>query len=209
MLGPVSLNRRVEGTCIILAGGQSRRMGENKAFVQVGNVPMFDRVFSTCRKIFSEIIIVTNHPDRFRHYEAIIVTDIVEKAGPLGGLYTGLIYARYEHAFCIACDMPLLNETLVRYLVNLCPGHDAVVPRIHGLFEPLHAVYSKKCVLLVARCLGRGVRQISFVLNDIEVLCCDDDELRAIDPGLISFTNVNTKDDLRKVNKKWPAASFS
>jgi molybdopterin-guanine dinucleotide biosynthesis protein A len=105
-------------TGIILAGGKSTRMGEDKAFIEVGEVPLFERAYRVLREIFSEIIIVANDARPFENYEARLQKDIISDKGALGGLYTGLFHSQSHHAFCAACDMPLLNPRLIKYMAE-------------------------------------------------------------------------------------------
>ena len=96
-------------TGVILSGGKNTRMGENKAFLKVGEERLIDRTVRLFRRVFREVIIVTTSPLDYLDQEATIVTDILPEKGALGGLYTGLFYATDEYAFLAACDMPFLN----------------------------------------------------------------------------------------------------
>jgi molybdenum cofactor guanylyltransferase len=178
-------------TCAILAGGESRRMGKDKAFIQVEGICLFDYVYDTCKKLFSEIIIVTNQPQQFYDYQARIVIDELRGSGSLGGLYSGLMRARNYHTFCVACDMPFLKPELVSYLVERRLNYDIIMPITKEGLEPLHALYSKRCIEPIKKLLERGEFKISKLLSK--------EELKKIDPALASFTNVNTKKNLLEI----------
>src|SRR4030043_1883249 len=97
-------------TGIILSGGRSTRMGENKAFLRVGGECLIDRTVRLFRAVFREVIIVTASPLDYLDQETVIVTDILPERGALGGIYTGLFYATEEHAFVTACDIAILHR---------------------------------------------------------------------------------------------------
>ncbi|OGP52531.1 MAG: hypothetical protein A2Y65_02220 [Deltaproteobacteria bacterium RBG_13_52_11] len=188
-------------TCTILAGGGSRRMGQNKAFIQVGGVRLFDYVYGKCQELFPEIIIVTNQPQQFSEYQAHIVLDEIPGTGSLGGLYTGLIKASNYHTFCVACDMPFLQTELITHLTEKRFHYDVVIPLTGEGLEPLHALYSKRCIEPIKKLLERGELKITKLLPEVQVGYCKEEEMKKIDPFLTSFTNVNTKKDLLMIQR--------
>ncbi len=189
-------------TCAILAGGESRRMGQNKAFIQVEGIWLFDYVYGTCKELFSEIIIVTNQPQQFEDYQAHIVIDAIPGSGSLGGLYTALMQASNYHTFCVACDMPFLKPELISHLIEKRLNYDIVIPRAKEGPEPLHAIYSKRCIQPIIKMLDKGELKITKLLSsEVRVCYCEEEELKKIDPLLASFTNVNTRKDLLEIQK--------
>lgn len=188
-------------SCAILAGGESRRMGQDKAFIQIGGISLFDHVYGKCRELFSELIVVTNQPQQFCKYQAHTVIDALRGAGSLGGLYTGLMRASNYHTFCVACDMPFLKPELVSYLIEKRLNYDIVIPITKEGVEPLHALYSKRCISPIKKLLERGEFKITRLLSEVRVWYCEEEELKKIDPSLASFTNVNTKKDLLKIQR--------
>jgi molybdopterin-guanine dinucleotide biosynthesis protein A len=188
-------------SCIILAGGASRRMGQDKALMQVEGIRLFDYVYGTCRGLFSEIIIVTNQPHQFIEYRTPVVVDEIPGAGSLGGLYTGLKRADNEYSFCAACDMPFLNPELISYLIEQKDKSDVVIPKTGKGLEPLHAVYSKRCIEPMKKCIERGDLKIPNFFPEVRVTYCGEEEIKKVDPTLISFMNVNTKEDLFRIQR--------
>jgi molybdopterin-guanine dinucleotide biosynthesis protein A len=189
-------------TCAILAGGESRRMGQNKAFIQIEGIWLFDYVFDTCKELFSEIIIVTNQPQQFEDYHAHIVVDAIPGSGSLGGLYTALMQASNYHTFCVACDMPFLKPELISHLIKKRLNYDIVIPRTDEGPEPLHAIYAKRCIQPIIKLLDKGELKIKKLLSSgVRVCCCEEEELKRIDPSLTSFTNVNTRKDLLEIQR--------
>lgn len=192
---------RSDVTCLILAGGTSSRMGRDKAFIQVEGIRLLDYVYGTCQELFSEIIIVTNQPHQFIEYRIPVVTDEIPGSGSLGGLYTGLKRASNDYSFCVGCDMPFLKPELIAYLIGKRLQSDVVIPRTRAGFEPLHAIYSKRCITPIKMLLERGEFQILKLLSEVQVAYCEEEEIRRIDPALISFMNVNTQQDLFQIQK--------
>ena len=188
-------------TGIILAGGKSRRMGENKAFIDTGGVPLFERVYRIFREIFPEIIIVANDANLFERYEARLQKDIVLNKGPLGGLYTGLFCSPSYHAFCTACDMPLLNPRLIKYMVEERDEYDVIVPKTRDGLHPLHAIYSKKCLSPMRQLLDCDDLRIVNFFHRVRVRYIDEPEIRKVDPHMRSLINVNTEEEMEAVRE--------
>jgi len=186
-------------TGIILAGGKSRRMGENKAFIDLGGVPLFERVYRIFKEIFTEIIVVANDTGFFEGYEARLQKDILLNKGPLGGLYTGLSYSSNYHAFCTACDMPLLNPRLIKYMVEERGEYDVIVPKTPDGLHPLHAIYSKKCLPPMRQLLDRDDLKIVNFFHRVRVRYIDETEIRKVDPHMRSLINVNTEEEIEAV----------
>ncbi len=98
-----------------------------------------------------------------------VVSDIFPASGSLGGIYTGLLASDSFYNLVVAADMPFLSVPLLRYMIEISPGYDFVLPRIDGLFEPLHAVYSKNCAAPIGAILGQGKRVIVELFNYVKV----------------------------------------
>ena len=188
-------------TGVILAGGQSRRMGRSKLFIDIGGIPMFERVYRVCEKIFTEIIIVANDSEPFRHYDVRVVPDIIPGKGPLGGIYTGLVHASQDHCFCVAADMPCLNIRLIRHMIERSAEGDVIIPETSDGRHPLHAIYAKGCRKPIETLLSRGDLKIVDFFGEVTVIYVPEGEIRQYDPLLRSLINVNTEDDLDNVRE--------
>ncbi|MFB0506672.1 MAG: molybdenum cofactor guanylyltransferase [Thermodesulfobacteriota bacterium] len=186
-------------TGIILAGGKSQRMGKNKAFMDSGGIPLFERVYRIFREIFSEIIIVANDVLPFERYEAILRRDIILGKGALGGLYTGLFHSSNYHAFCSACDMPFLNPRVIKYMGKERDEYDVIVPKTHDGLHPLHAIYSKKCLNPMSQSLDRNDLKIVNFFQQVRVRYIEEIEIREFDPDMRSVINVNTAEEMEAV----------
>jgi molybdopterin-guanine dinucleotide biosynthesis protein A len=186
-------------TGIILAGGKSQRMGRNKAFIDSGGIPLFERVYRIFREIFSEIIIVANDVLPFKNHEAILLRDIILGKGALGGLYTGLFHSSNYHAFCAACDMPFLNPGVIKYMREERDEYDVIVPKTHDGLHPLHAIYSKKCLNPIGQSLNRNDLKIVNFFHHVRVRYIEEMEIREFDPHMRSVINVNTEEEMEAV----------
>ena len=184
-------------TGVVLLGGRSRRFGSNKSFALVDGTPLIERVTGTMASIFQRVLLITNTPELYGHLRFPMFEDEVKGLGPIGGLYTALLKIRTESAFVTACDMPYLNERLIRHLVEIGPGFDITAPAPAGYIEPLHALYSSRCLPALRRCIDAGERMIVRFYPDAKVRFVPDEELRRFDPELRSLYNINRPQDLR------------
>lgn len=184
-------------TAVILAGGKSLRMGQDKAFLRIGGLTIIEFQLQGLRPLFDEITLSTNSPERFRHLDIPAFPDIIPDRGPLGGIYTALLKARHPHIFAIACDMPFINPELIRHLIERCEDYDVTVPETEQGLEPLHAVYSKNCIPAIRRQLkgkgGKG-RVIEF-FPEVKVRVIPQEDIARIEGGLKAFLNFNTPEE--------------
>jgi len=188
-------------TGIILSGGKSIRMGENKAFIQVEGVPIIKRIYDLFNELFQEVIIVTNQKDLFSNFDSKIYSDLIPGKGALGGLYTGIFFSSFHYSFCVACDMPFIKKSLVQYLIEGIDGEDVIVPRTKDGLQPLHAIYSKNCVDPIRKIMEEGKSSIIDFYYQVNVKIVDEKDFLCFDPGGESFINVNTPDELRSIRR--------
>ena len=188
-------------TAVILAGGNSIRMGENKAFLQIQGVPIITRICTLLRHLFEEIIIVTNQKDLFKDFDSKIYTDLIPNKGALGGLYTGIFFSTFQYSLCVACDMPFLNRNLVQFLIKNINGEDAIVPRTADGLQPLHAIYSKSCLGPMKDAIARGKHRITDFYDLVKVKIVEESDFLHLDPRRESFINVNTPEDLLLIRR--------
>ncbi len=174
-------------------------MGRDKAFIEIEGIPIIQRVYSLFKKLFPEIIIVTNEKSGYEGFEAKIVTDLIANRGALGGLYTGLFFSSYPSSFCVACDMPFLNESLIRFLIEQIDGYEAIVPKTEDGLQPLHAIYSKTCLTPIEMLLAQGKFKITDFYPFIKIKIVEESEFIHLDNTKVSFLNINTPEDLEVV----------
>jgi molybdopterin-guanine dinucleotide biosynthesis protein A len=185
-------------TGIILAGGESRRMGTEKAFLDFAGRPLVERVLSVFLSLFEETIIVTKRPERFAGFRARVVKDAVDMSGPLTGIYTGILHARTDHCFVAACDMPYLNDHLIAFMAEAAGNFDAVVPIVRNLPEPLHAIYHRRTLPVMQEIIMSDDRRVSRVFERIRVRWLSAREITQYDPKMRSFINVNTPGEYKE-----------
>ena len=188
---------------IILSGGLNTRFdGVNKALAPVGGKRIIDWLLEVFSGIFDETILVTNHPEQFLQYDVTIVTDVFEQRSSLTGIHTGLFYARNPYAFFSACDTPFLKKELIEVLIeNIEPNIDIIMPQTTAGFEPLCAVYSKRCLKSAEDHLKANKLKIQWALRSHRTKNIAEDDLRQVDPELMSFFNINTPQDLETAEK--------
>lgn len=189
-------------TGVILAGGQSARMGENKAFVSFAGKPIIEILIGRLSDIFKDVIIVANKPDPYLKYGLEVIRDAVKPCGPLGGIYTALTFSRTRLNFIVACDMPFFNKEIARFMVNEAHLYDVVIPRHAGKLEPLCAVYSENCIRLIEKGITAGNVKVTSFINEVKTRIVDESEIAQFDLDGNAFTNVNTKDDCRLLQEE-------
>ena len=184
----------------ILAGGQSLRMGrKNKALLEIGGRSLLAEIIFRLRPLFGEIMIIGAGAEGYAPFGLPVHGDLRPGSGSLGGILTALSRSSEPLTFCVACDMPFLSPALVsRLLARAGEGWDAVIPRLREGLEPLCAVYAVSLVPRIEEVLDGGERRIRRILDDSRTLYIEEDELRGFDPGLLSFVNVNTPEDLER-----------
>ena len=191
-------------TSIVLAGGRSLRLGQNKVMMTMAGQSLMQRVIARLAPLSSEVIVALSQRGQnpaLPFPEVKMVFDLYPGKGALGGIYTGLISSASFHNFVVACDMPFLNVELLRYMSQLSPGFDLVVPSVGRNVEPLHAIYAKSCLEPIAELLRQGDFKISDLFNSVKVRYVEQDEIDKFDPEHLSFFNVNTKADLEKAKE--------
>ena len=189
-------------TAIILAGGNSIRMGKNKAFVPIDGVPIITRIHTLLTELFDEVIIITNQNHLFKNLDSRIYADLLPDKGALGGLYTGVFFSSFDYSFCVACDMPFIKRSLVQFLIRNTDNADAVVPRTSDGLQPLHAIYSKRCLDAMRRVIDQGKYKIIDFYNLVKVKILEESDFLYLDPLKESFMNVNTPEELRFAKAK-------
>jgi len=210
----------VDLTAVVLAGGQSRRMGTDKALLSLGGRTLIETVIATVSALSSEVIVVSNALESLRHLGVRLVSDVYPGKGSLGGIYTGLRQARTPYSLVVACDMPFLNLPLLRYMASLVSQADVIIPRasdpsrpqahrrdpittqditakeLH--LHPLHAIYAQTCQRPIERLLAAGELRIIDFFPEVRVRYVEEAEVDRFDAAHLSLFNVNTPADLAR-----------
>ena len=182
----------------ILAGGKSRRMGTDKGLVKLDGVALIERIARQVTSIAPEIFVVTNRIDEYKQFGYPVVADAFPGIGPLGGLYTALEHDQHDYTLILSCDMPFVNLDLLLYMKDIIGRYDAVVPRLSSDAhpEPLRAIYHKRCMAHMLESIESGMRKAISFYRNIDVRHVERNEIEMVDPGLTSFFNANTQEDL-------------
>ncbi|MFN3974931.1 MAG: molybdenum cofactor guanylyltransferase [Dehalococcoidia bacterium] len=183
----------------MLAGGESRRLGQDKALVAIGGVPLLHRVLEALAPAVQECLVVVRRGRSYPLPPGVrLVEDSPPYVGPLAGLVSGLAASSFPYAFCASCDLPFLDTALVHHLLALAHkgGWDAVVPRVEGHLQPAHAAYRRQCVTVGMRLLGAGRTSLYALVGAVRAHIVEGEALVAQGYSLRSFTNVNTPEDL-------------
>jgi molybdopterin-guanine dinucleotide biosynthesis protein A len=182
-------------TGVILAGGQSSRMGSNKALLPYRGSRFIVAIYRQLAALCDDMLVVTNSPEQYSFLNCRMVGDIHPGMGALAGLHSGLAGSRTPHIFAVACDMPYLNDTLIRALIAQRHRGDVIIPESENGLEPLHAVYSKSCLTAMEAALLTGRKRLISFFPEVQVKRFSCREVRTMDPDLDSFCNINTPAD--------------
>lgn len=182
-------------TALLLCGGRSKRMGRPKAFLPFEGTTMISHILGNITGLFREILLVSNEPEDFEDLGVDVVKDILPYRGPMGGILSGLLVSRYKHAFVIACDMPLVEESLILSLAKMRHDSDVVVVSHDKGVEPLLGVYSKNCIKPLEESLFSGTLSIKELLGD---LACSTHRVPE-GSDFPTYFNVNTPKDYSRL----------
>lgn len=189
----------------ILAGGLSRRMGVNKALLRLrADGPTLIETVVAClidAGLGDGLLIVANAQEEYAFLGLPVVRDDIPNVGPLGGVLTALSHSQYARVVVVACDMPMLNPTLLWHIASLPDDSDVIMPRWvdrQGAvrLETLHALYSRRCIEPIRARIKAGNLQANELVQDVTTRYIEEAELRRFDPNLSSFRNLNALEDI-------------
>lgn len=195
-------------TIVIQAGGQSSRMGEDKALKPFLGKPLIQRVMERLNPIADELIVTTNRPDEYRFLNTRLVSDLIPERGALGGLYTAIFSANNPYVGVVACDMPFVSpiffETATKWMVE--DEADVVIPsgkskesQKSGGYEPLHALYRKEtCLPAIEDAIQKDLWKVIAWFGKVKVRAVLDEEMKRIDPSNLYSWNVNTPEEFEQ-----------
>lgn len=185
-------------TALILAGGDSRRMGQDKATLVLDGKTLLEGVVATMQTVFPKVIVSV------RQLRAGLdvpqVCDEQPASGPLAGLSAGLAQADTPWVFAVACDMPFVTQSVVSRLATFRAGQQAVVPLVGGYPQPLAAFYATTCLDAMRASLADGDNSLRGMLQKLDVRYVSEAELRDIDPQLRSFFDLDTPQDVAQAS---------
>ncbi len=189
----------MEASLLVLAGGRSRRMGRPKPWIEVGNTVLLRYVVERLAPAFSEVMVSFGEPEQMEQLVPYrVVFDRKPNAGPLAGLEAGLLAARNEVMFAVACDMPYVTQQVAELAVAAARNCDAAIPRHDGLFEPVCGAYRRTALPAIVGALDAG----NLVAHDI-VEHLDVTWLEGLD--VAQFESLNTPADLERFHAAFSA----
>lgn len=194
-------NQRYPGTAIILAGGNSTRLGFDKQFLMYNGEYLIDYLLKLLEPIFQETVIVSNTPEIHQGRACRVVSDILSEAGPLAGLHAGLTAASFELCYLTACDMPGIRESYIRYMLECQRAHggtEAVVTRVRDMLEPMNAIYARGLATRIEPLLKAGNRKMTALLETARTYYVPEDIAVRYSPDWLMFDNINTVEDLER-----------
>ena len=188
---------------VIQAGGNSTRMGEDKALVKFMNTTLIEYILSQIQGIGEETIIISKKPESYNYLGYKVFSEILNGVGALGGIYTAIHYASQPKCLLLACDMPFISIPLLNYMLSVDQNADIIIPRLKNksFSEPFRALYSKNCLPSIKEAIERGNKRVISFFEQVNTKYVEYDEIIRIDPKLRSFTNINTPEDLLEAEK--------
>jgi molybdenum cofactor guanylyltransferase len=142
-------------TGIILSGGKSSRMGENKSLLKIGGKTTIERIVELMSSLFPKVILSTNTPKEYKFLGIEMVQDINKDAGPLAGIHAGLKRSDTRKNFIISCDMLMMNEETIRFLIEFNTDKLITIAKADGFYQQLAGVYHKECLRNIQDILER------------------------------------------------------
>lgn len=191
-------------SAVVLAGGEARRAnGQEKYFFTYEGKTFIERLVDSLSGVVDEIIIVARSPEQCTRFLTIknvtCISDIRQGLGPIGGLHAGSLAAGGDLIFVSACDMPCIDSGVVSYLFREIGSYDAAIPRWNErMVEPLHAVYRRTSLLAYLE--SHTSLSLRAMIQSLNARYIPVDDLKAFDPGLRTFTNINKLEELEHIN---------
>jgi molybdenum cofactor guanylyltransferase len=202
----------LNASAIVLAGGLSQRLGQDKRRLRLWGAeqpPLLAHTVHIVGQLCADVVVVLNDPEDWANLPARLVPDAYPDGGSLGGIYSGLLATKRDDALAVACDMPFLSRELLAAMLARPRDYDVLVPRSPQPgkarntlnVEPLHAIYSKNCLGPMRATLETGRRQIAVFFPEVRVAYVEPDEITRYDPHGRSLLNVNTPEQMAEAQQ--------
>lgn len=180
-----------------MAGGQNRRMQQNKAFLKLDGKNFIEKVIEKIMPPCLDLVISSNTAEEYEFLGFKVVPDLIPQRGPLSGVHAGLQASDFAYNFVVPCDMPFLNRELVEFLIEESQGFDVTVPRFGSYPQPLHGVYHKNCIPLIETYLNGGGTKVTGFYPQVKVKFIEEEQLAAFGEITKIFYNVNTPEEFQ------------
>jgi len=187
-------------TGIILAGGKSSRMGEDKGFVLLNGKPMVQYIIEALKNVVDSIIIISNN-EAYNQFGYPVFSDIIKEKGPVGGIYTGLYYSKTDKNFCISCDVPLISSDFIKWMFKKNNTSNITLPLYRGKVHQMIGVYPRNVLAKFKESTEKGYLKLSQVNKDLGCKIIDIEKDYANFDEMI-FSNINTHKELKNITNE-------
>jgi len=177
-------------TAIILAGGKSSRMGEDKGLMIFNEKPMIQHIIDVAKPLVDETIIISNNT-AYEQFNCPVFEDLIKDKGPLAGIYTGLMHSKTAKNLILSCDVPFVNEPLLKTLIANCKDVDVVIPKKDNRTHQLIGVYDKSCASSFKTAINNNELKIKLAIEKLNLKIIKFDEMNSK-----IFNNINAKNDI-------------
>ena len=183
----------------ILAGGKSRRMGQNKAQMRLGGMPILQWELNAVKDATDDLFLVANVAAPYKSFNIPVKPDVTPNKAALGGIYSALTHAKYNWVLLLACDMPLLNPAIITFLAQQRQQADVVIPLVGKHPETLHAFYHKRCLPPIKKRIAANKLKVIGFFNEVRVCYVNKTALQTVTPNFNYLINLNTPAEFRRV----------
>ncbi|MFC1670230.1 molybdenum cofactor guanylyltransferase [Spirochaetota bacterium] len=183
-------------SAFILAGGKSKRFGQDKSKYLYKNKPLIKHAYDALSPVFDDISIIGNEASDYDIPGIKIYSDIIPGLGPIGGIYTALNNSKAPRSFICPCDMPFINSEFIEYMVSIPNEYDLIIPEVSGFLEPLHAIYSKNCITPLKSLIDNKINKVIEIVDKVELRKVNEDEITFFDDPEKIFQNINYMEDI-------------
>ena len=187
-----------ELTAIVLAGGKSTRMKQDKGLISLHGKMMIEHVIGKMIKIAGHIIIITQNP-AYRQFGFPCYKDSYKDKGPLAGIYTGLLHSTTQKNLVVGCDTPFLSGNMLKALIKSCSDEDVLITEHEGKAEPLCAIYDRNCIPHFHKVLKQDKLKITDAISDLKTVVINFDRENWMTKD--EFANINTPEELNKFDQ--------
>lgn len=185
---------------VILAGGKSSRMGQDKALLYYRGKPFIQHIAESLQYVFKNVIIISDHGEQYKFLNLPIDQDVYRDCGPLGGIHSAFIHTHTEFIFITSVDLPLIDTSAIQYLLNQKCNADANLFSINDQIQPLFGLYNRACLEILIRHLEGKQYSVINYLKDLKIKILQTTICKGINLQEV-LTNINNIEDYNKLCK--------
>ncbi len=187
---------------VVMAGGESSRFGTNKALVKWRGKTLIEDIIQKALTVTDNVVLSLKNPSDYNWLDIPKIPDKKKGIGPMGGLYSVLKAISFPEVLLVACDMPLLDPRLIKFLIDFKASEPVVIPKANGRLHPLHARYHKSLLPIIEGLIEKKAYKMSELLNKVPVKIVGHDEVGDEINLELCLTNVNTVEDFKKIKSR-------